>query len=71
MRGTLAKIGAWPGRVFRNTSVATRLSLVVLLVALISLVITSIVGLSRGSELADDLLQARVNSLGAARADEV
>jgi class 3 adenylate cyclase len=43
----------------------------VVLVALISLVITSIVGLSRGGELADDVLLARISALGAARADEV
>jgi hypothetical protein len=71
VRETLAKILAWPGRIVRNTSVATRLSLVILLVALVSLVITSIVGLQRGSELADGVLQARISSLGAARADEV
>ena len=71
MRDTLAKIAAVPGRIVRNTSVATRLSLVVLLVALVSLVITSIVGLRRGGDLADDVLRDRVTSLGAARADEV
>jgi len=65
------KTVAWPRRIFRNTSVATRLSLVVVLVALISLVITSIVGLQRGSDLADGLLRARLTSIGAARADEV
>ena len=71
MRETLSSIAAWPGRIVRNTSVATRLSFVVLLVALISLVITSIVGLQRGGEIADGVLRARITSLGAARADEV
>jgi len=71
VRETLGKIAAWPGRVVRNTSVATRLSLVVLLVALVSLVITSVVGLQRGSDVADRVLQARLGSIGAARADEV
>ncbi len=65
------KTVAWPRRIVRNTSVATRLSLVVVLVALVSLVITSIVGLQRGSDLADDLLRSRLTSIGAARADEV
>ena len=71
VRKTFAKIAAWPGRVVRNISVATRLSLVILLVALVSLVVTSIVGLQRGGQLADTVLQARITSLGAARADEV
>ena len=61
----------WPGRIVRSTSVATRLSLVVVLVALISLVIASIVGLQRGSDLADTLLRSKLTSIGAARADEV
>ena len=67
----LADIVALPGRAVRNISVATRLSLVILLVALVSLVITSVVGLQRGSQLARDILETRVDSLGAARADEV
>lgn len=71
MRGTLRKIAAWPGRIVRNTSVATRLSLVVLLVALISLVIAAAVGLQRSGELADNVFRARIESLGSARADEV
>ncbi len=71
VRATFAKIAAWRRRIVRNISVATRLSLVILLVALISLVITSIVGLQRGGELADGVLRARVTSLGAAHADEV
>lgn len=66
-----AQLAATPGRIARNTSVATRLSLVVLLVALVSLVITSVVGLRRGGELADERLRAGLNSLGAARADEI
>ena len=71
VRETMASIAAFPGRIVRNVSVATRLSLVVLLVALISLVITSIVGLQRGGEIANSVLQARISSLGAARSDEV
>lgn len=52
-------------------SVATRLSLVVVLVALISLVITSVVGLVRGGDLAQGLLRDRLTAIGAARAFEV
>ncbi len=66
-----SKYPTWPGRLIRNISVATRLSLVIVLAALISLVVTSIVGLQRGGQLADRVLQARITSLGAARADEV
>ncbi|MGI9643852.1 MAG: adenylate/guanylate cyclase domain-containing protein [Ilumatobacteraceae bacterium] len=71
MKETLGKVAAWPGKIVRNISVATRLSLVVLLVALVSLVIAAIVGLQRGGEVADNVLRARISSLGAARADEV
>lgn len=71
VRETLAKIVAFPGRVVRNTSVVTRLSLVIVFVALISLVITSAVGLRRGSDLAQDLLRDRLTAIGAARAVEV
>lgn len=48
-----------------------RLSLVTLLVALISLVTTSVVGLERGSDLADDVLRERLSAIGASRASEV
>ena len=65
------QITAWPSRIFRDISVATRLSLVILLVALTSLVITSVVGLQRGGEVADTVLRSRLSSIGAARADEV
>jgi class 3 adenylate cyclase len=68
---TFSKTVAAPGRLARNTSVATRLSLVVVLVALVSLVITSVVGLLRGTELAEDVLRDRLASTAAARADEV
>ncbi len=71
MAETFSKTVAVPGRLARNTSVATRLSLVVVLVALVSLVITSVVGLRRGSELADGVLRDRLTATGAARADEV
>ena len=71
VRENLARIAAWPRRIVRDISVVTRLSLVIVLVALISLAITSIVGLQRGGQIADTVLQARVTSLGATRADEV
>ena len=71
MREFLAKAAVWPGRIVRNTSVATRLSLVVVLVALISLAITSFVGLQQGGQLADGILRVRTESLGETRADEV
>ncbi len=67
----LARLRAAPGRIARNISVATRLSLVVLLVALVSLVITAAVGLARGGEITDELLLARTTSIGASRADQV
>ena len=71
MAETLSRTVAAPGRIARNTSVATRLSLVVVLVALVSLVSASVVGLWRGGELADEVLRSRVTSISAARADEV
>ncbi len=71
MRDTLQTTAAAPGRIARNTSIVTRLSLVIVLVALISLVVTSVVGLQRGSELADGVLRDRVGTVGAARAAQV
>ena len=71
MREILTGLTAWPRRLIRNISVATRLSFVIVTVALISLTITSIVGLQRGGEIADSVLQFRLTSLGAARANEV
>ena len=71
MRDAFRTIGSLPARIVRNTSVATRLSLVVLLVALVSLVITSIVGLQKGSDLADRVLRDQIEALGAARGAEV
>jgi len=71
VRDTLKTTTAAPGRIARNISIATRLSLVVVLVALISLVVTSIVGVQRGSDLAEGIRDDRLNALGAARVDEV
>ncbi|MBT8240677.1 MAG: adenylate/guanylate cyclase domain-containing protein [Acidimicrobiia bacterium] len=64
-------MAAAPGRIARNTSVATRLSLVVLLVALISLVITAVVGLARGGEVTEGVLRERITAIGAGRAEQV
>ena len=60
-----------PGRFTRNISVASRLALVVVLVALVSVVVTSIVGLDRGSSLAEGEIRSQLSAVGAARADEV
>jgi class 3 adenylate cyclase len=54
-----------------NISLATRLSLVALLVTLLSLAVTATVGLVRGAELADDIAEDRLVSVAAARADSV
>ena len=60
-----------PGRIARNVSVATRLSLVALLVAMLSLLVTTIVGLRQGTDLAEDLLRNRLVTSGASRASQV
>lgn len=54
-----------------NISLATRLSLVALLVTLLSLAVTATVGLVRGAALADDIAEDRLVSVAAARADSV
>ncbi len=71
MLEALGKIAAFPKRIVRNTSLVTRLSLVIVLVALVSLAITSVVGLQRGSDLADGVLRDRLEATGAAQATEV
>jgi class 3 adenylate cyclase len=60
-----------PGRLLRNVSVASRLALVVVLVALVSVVVTSFVGLDRGRTLANDEIDKQLTAVGASRADEV
>ncbi len=60
-----------PGAFVRNISLATRLSLVVVLVALVSVVVTSLVGLERGGSLAGDEIDDQLSAVGAARADQV
>jgi class 3 adenylate cyclase len=54
----------------RNISVATRLASVVVVVALVSLVVTSLVGLEQGGSLAEDEIRDQLAAVGAARADE-
>ena len=69
--GRVERWSSAPGRVMRNVSVASRLALVVVLVALVSVVVTSIVGLDRGRSLANDEIDTQLTAIGASRADEV
>jgi len=55
----------------QNVSLATRLALVALLVTLMSLAVTASVGLSRGSDLADEIVDDRLVSLSSSRAGAV
>lgn len=71
MRQRLQDVARAPGRLANNVSVATRLSFVVVVVALVSVVVTSLVGLQRGRELADDQIQDRLAGVAAARVAEV
>ncbi len=50
---------------------ASRLAFVVVLVALVSVVVTSLVGLDRGGSLAEDEIRNHLSAVGAARADDV
>lgn len=54
-----------------SISLATRLSLVALLVTVISLVVTATVGLVRGNDLADGLADDQVVAVAASKADAV
>lgn len=69
--GEVAPIGGRPGPVARNMSMATRLALVVLFVALVSLLVTSLIAIDTGETLATDLARGRMSAAGASRADEV
>lgn len=60
-----------PGRLLRNVSLASRLSFMVVTVALVSVVFTSLVGLRRGRDLADDVVEERIAAIAIARGDEV
>ncbi len=55
----------------RNVSVASRLALVIVLVALVSVIVTSVVGLDRGRTLANTEIDDQLSAVGAARADQV
>ena len=50
---------------------ASRLALVVVLVALVSVVVTSIVGLNQGTRLADKEIEDQMSAVRAARSDQV
>jgi class 3 adenylate cyclase len=69
--GRIEQLRGAPARVTRNISVASRLAFVVVLVALVSVVVTSLVGLERGATLADAEISDRLAAVGAARADQV
>ncbi len=69
--GRIERVRSAPGGFARNVSVASRLALVVVLVALVSVVVTSIVGLDRGAGLAEDEIKDQLSAVGAARSDNV
>jgi class 3 adenylate cyclase len=69
--GRIQRLREAPGRFGRNISVASRLALVVVLVALVSVVVTSLVGLQRGGDLAEKEIRAQLSAVGVARADQV
>ena len=69
--GRIQPLEGAPGRIARNVSVASRLALVVALVALVSVVVTSLVGLERGGSLAENEIRHQLSAIGAARADDI
>ncbi len=58
-------------RMLRNISLATRLALVALIVTLVSLTVTAAVGLVRGSDLADEVVDDRLVALTASEANNL
>ena len=58
-------------RLLGNTSLATKLALVALVVTLVSLAVTATVGLVRGSDLADEIADDRFISVASSRADAI
>lgn len=60
-----------PFRWVKNTSLATRLSMVALIVTLVSLTVTATVGLIRGSELADEIADDRFVTVASSRSDAI
>ncbi len=71
MGSTFDQLRRTPGRIGRNVSVGTRLALVVVVVALVSMVVTSLVGLERGRSLAEDEIRSRLSAGAAYRVDAV
>ncbi len=71
MRRTTGRLRDTPGGFARNISVVSRLALVVVVVALVSVVTTSLVGLERGRSLAEGQIRDRLSAGGAARVDQV
>jgi class 3 adenylate cyclase len=70
-RGKLESIATAPRRFVRNTSIATRLALVVLLVTLGSLLATTLVALDTGEDLADGIADSRLIAARSSKAAEV
>lgn len=60
-----------PGRLGRRLSVSTRVSLVIVGVAIACLAATALVGVVRGTALADAALEERLTTITAARSDDV
>jgi class 3 adenylate cyclase len=58
-------------RLFTDMSVATRVSLVALIVMLVSIAATASIGLARGNQLADDLSEDRLVTIAASRTASV
>lgn len=58
-------------RPLRNTSLATRVALVALVVTLVSLGVTALVGLQRGADLANGVTDDRLLSVAAARGESI
>ena len=55
----------------RNISVATRLAVAIVVVAIASLVITTAIGVDEGDRLTDGLIEARFRATRSAKADEI
>ncbi len=60
-----------PGRVARRLSVSTRVALVIVGVAIACLAATALVGVVRGTALAESALETRLSTITAARSDDL
>lgn len=69
--GQVVSIAAKPGRIARNTSMATRLALVVLFVTLGSILVTSLVAVDSGEDLGEGLSRSRLVATRSSRAAQV